>query len=49
MNYDKSLRYYENIILDDFNEKINEKILFSLINFVDQNSKYLINKFNNTF
>ena len=41
-DYDKSLRYYENIILDDLNEKINEKILFSLINFVDYNSKYLL-------
>ena len=41
-SYWKNLRYYENIILDDLNEKINEKILFSLINFVDYNSKYLL-------
>ena len=41
-DYEKSLRYYENIILDDLNEKINENILFSLINFVDYNSKYLL-------
>ena len=41
-NYEKDLRYYQNIILDDFNEQIDEKIIFSLINFVDQNSKYLI-------
>ena len=41
-DYEKNLRYYENIILDDLNEKINEKILFSLINFVDYNSKYLL-------
>ena len=41
-NYEKDLRFYENIILDDFNEQIDEKIIFSLINFVDQNSKYLI-------
>ena len=42
INYEKDLRFYENIILDDFNEQIDEKIIFSLINFVDQNSKYLI-------
>ncbi len=41
-NYEKDLRFYENIILDDFNEQIDEKIIFSLINFIDQNSKYLI-------
>ena len=42
INYDKNLRFYENIILDNFNDSIDEKIIFSLINFVDQNSKYLI-------
>ena len=42
INYEKDLRFYENIILDDFNEQIDEKIIFSLFNFVDQNSKYLI-------
>ena len=42
INYDKNLRFHENIILDNFNDSIDEKIIFSLINFVDQNSKYLI-------
>ena len=41
-NYVKSLRFHENIVLDDLNKNIDEKILFSLINFVDQNSKFLI-------
>ena len=42
LNYVKSLRYHENIVLDDLDENIDEKLIFSLINFVDQNSKYLI-------
>ena len=41
-NYVKSLRYHENIVLDGLNENIDEKLIFSSINFVDQNSKFLI-------
>ena len=41
-NFEKDLRYHQNIILDDLDENVDEKIIFSLINFVDQNSKYLI-------
>ena len=41
-NNDFNLRYHQNIILEDFNEKADENKVFSLINFVDQNSKYLI-------
>ena len=43
-NYNQSdnLRIYQNIILEDFNEHIDEKSIFSLINFVDQNNKYLL-------
>ena len=41
-NSEKNLKYYENIILDNLDEKIDENSIFSLINFVDQNSKYLI-------
>ena len=37
-----NLRIYQNIILEDFNENIDEKSVFSLINFVDQNNKYLV-------
>ena len=41
-NSERNLRYYENIILDNLDEEIDENSIFSLINFVDQNSKYLI-------
>ena len=41
-NYEKDLRYHQNIILDDFDKEVDENKIFSLINFVDQNSKYLI-------
>ncbi|MBH00651.1 MAG: DNA replication protein [Candidatus Pelagibacter sp.] len=38
----KKLKLYENIILENFQNKINENIFYSLFNFVDQNNKYLI-------
>ena len=41
-NSERNLRYYENIILDNLDEEIDENSIFSMINFVDQNSKYLI-------
>ena len=37
-----NLRIYQNIILEDFNDDIDEESIFSLINFVDQNNKYLV-------
>ncbi len=37
-----NLRYYENIILDNFDNNVDEKSIFTLINFVDQNNKYLL-------
>ena len=36
------IKIYENIIVEDLNEKINENLLFSLINTIDQDNKYLI-------
>ena len=36
------LRFYEIIILDNFEKKIDEKSIFSLINFIDQTNKYLL-------
>ena len=33
----KELRLHENIILDDFNNKTNERLLYSLFNLVDNN------------
>ena len=41
-SFEKNLRFHQNIVLDDLNEEENENKIFSLINFVDQNSKYLI-------
>ncbi len=35
-------RVFENIVLENFEDHHDEKSLFSLINFVDQNNKYLI-------
>ena len=36
------LRLYENLILEDFNNQISERILFSFLNFIDHNNKYLL-------
>ena len=37
-----NLKIYQNIILEDFNNDIDEESIFSLINFVDHNNKYLV-------
>jgi len=43
-DYEKvdNLRFHQNIILENFDESVDEKTIFSLINFVDQNNKYLL-------
>ena len=41
-NNTNKFRYYEIIILENFEKKIDEKSLFSLINFIDQTNKYLL-------
>ena len=38
----KDIKIYENIVIENLSEKINEKLLFTLINIVDQDNKYLI-------
>jgi chromosomal replication initiation ATPase DnaA len=38
----KKIKVYENIIIEDLDEKIDEKLLFTLINIIDQDNKYLI-------
>ena len=38
----QSIKIYENIVVEDLTEKINENLLFALINIVDQDNKYLI-------
>ena len=38
----QKIKIYENIIVENLTEKINENLLFSLINIIDQDNKYLI-------
>ena len=38
----KNMKLYESIIIDDFKNNIDEKILYSIINLVDQDNKYLL-------
>ena len=38
----QQIKIYENIIIEDLTEKINENLLFTLINIIDQANKYLI-------
>ncbi len=36
------LKFYENIIIENFDNNFDENFIFSLINFVDQNNKFLL-------
>ena len=38
----KEVKIYENIILEDLNEDIDEKLLYSLLNIIDLDNKYII-------
>ncbi len=38
----KKIKVFENIIIENFNDKIDEKLLFTLLNIIDQDNKYLI-------
>ena len=38
----KKFKLYENIVIDDFKNKCDEKLMYSIFNLVDQSSKYLI-------
>ena len=38
----KKLKLYENIVLDDYKNVCDEKLMYSLFNLVDQDNKYLI-------
>ena len=49
----KEFKLFENLILDDFDEKVDEKLMYSLFNIADQDNKFIlinslipINKFN---
>ena len=37
-----SLKAYENIVLENFNKNINENLIYSLFNLMDQDNKYLV-------
>ena len=36
------IKIYENIILDNFEQNVNENLIYSLFNLIDQDNKYLI-------
>ena len=38
----KKIKVFENIIIENFNDKIDESLFFTLLNIVDQDNKYII-------
>ena len=38
----KQIKVYENIIIENFNDEINENFFYTLLNIIDQDNKYLI-------
>ena len=38
----KKIKVFENIIVENFNDRIDENILFTLLNIIDQDNKYII-------
>ena len=38
----QKIKIYENIVVEDLNKKINENLLFTLINIIEQDNKYLV-------
>ena len=38
----KKIKLYENIILEDLDENIDEKIIYTLLNIIDQDNKFII-------
>ena len=38
----KEIKIYENIVIENLNEEIDENLLFTLLNIIDQDNKYLI-------
>jgi len=41
-NHLKKIKIYENIILENLTSNVDEKLLYSLLNLIEQNNKYLI-------
>jgi len=44
-NLFKKIKLYESIIIDEFSNRIEENLIYSIFNLVDQDSKYLFEKF----
>jgi len=38
----KSFKIFENLVLDNFDENVNERLMYSLFNLVDQDNKFVI-------
>ena len=38
----KEIKIYENVILDNLGQNVNERLIYSLFNIIDQDNKYLI-------
>ena len=38
----REIKAYENIVIENFNEDIDESLFFTLLNIIDQDNKYLI-------
>ena len=38
----KKVKVFENIVIENFNDKIDESLFFTLLNIIDQDNKYLI-------
>ena len=38
----KKIKLYENIVIENLNEDVNENLFFTLLNIIDQDNKYLI-------
>ena len=38
----RKVKMYQNIVLENLNENVNEKLIYSLLNIIDQDNKYLI-------
>ena len=38
----KKVKIYENIVIEDLNEEIDENLFFTLLNIIDQDNKYLV-------
>ena len=38
----KQIKIFENIIIENFNDQVDENLFFTLLNIIDQDNKYLI-------